>query len=187
MKKLLMIILIICLFLLSGCNQEPQQEPVRNNGGTQAISPSEDASISPEKENGDVELPIDETPPTDNKSSEVIEIKEKMFIAQTNDIYLNGEDYLGKTIKYEGIFDLFTWEETGETYYYVIRYGPGCCGTDGDAGFEVTWDGEYPNQNDWVEAVGILETYEESGHQYLRLRLSSLKVLPTRGAEYVSH
>ena len=63
---------------------------------------------------------------------------------------------------------------------------PGCCGDDGEAGFEVRWEGEYPEQNDWVEAVGILEAYEEEGYQYLRLALSSLTVLPTRGAEFVS-
>ena len=119
-------------------------------------------------------------------SGDVIVIREKMFIAQTNDIYYNTEDYLGKTIKYEGIFKTYYWEEDDLTYHYVIRYGPGCCGNDGEAGFEVAWTGDYPNQDDWVETVGVLEEYEENGYMYLRLALTSLTVLPTRGAEYVS-
>jgi uncharacterized membrane protein YcgQ (UPF0703/DUF1980 family) len=120
--------------------------------------------------------------------ADIFEIKEKMFIAQTNDIYNNTEDYLGKTLKYEGIFTGYTIPETGITYYSVIRYGPGCCGSDGNCGFEVEWtDGrEYPNENDWVEAVGVLETYDEDGYTYLRLNLSSLTKLATRGLEYVT-
>ncbi|MDR1315945.1 MAG: metal ABC transporter permease, partial [Spirochaetales bacterium] len=64
---------------------------------------------------------------------EVIEIREKMFIAQTNEIYLNAEDYLGKTIRFEGVFRHEQYE--GQPYRYVFRYGPGCCGYDGNAGF----------------------------------------------------
>ncbi|WP_313133187.1 TIGR03943 family putative permease subunit [Anaerocolumna sp.] len=117
--------------------------------------------------------------------SDIIEIKEKMFIAQTNDIYFNPVDYLGKTIKYEGIFNVHEVPETDTRYYSVIRYGPGCCGVDAYAGFEVIWDKDYPEQEDWVEAVGVLKEYEENGYQYLRLELTSLTVLSTRGEEYV--
>jgi uncharacterized membrane protein YcgQ (UPF0703/DUF1980 family) len=122
---------------------------------------------------------------TGASSGEIVEIKEKMFIAQTNDIYYNPDEYLGKTLKYEGIFSVYEVPETGAKYYSVIRFGPGCCGIDANAGFEVAWRNEYPKQDEWVEVVGELEKYEEDGYQYLRLDLSSLTVLPERGAEYV--
>jgi len=117
-------------------------------------------------------------------NNKIVEIKEKMFIAQTNEIYYNYEDYLGKTIKYEGIFKV---EEYGPKtkYYAVIRYGPGCCGTDLNAGFYVKWNKKYPNPNDWVEAVGVLESHIDNAGEYLCLALTSLKVLPKRGAETV--
>jgi hypothetical protein len=60
---------------------------------------------------------------------------------------------------------------------------------DANCGFEVQWAGDnadYPEVNDWVEAVGVLEQYEENGMNYLRLDLTSLTVLETRGAEYVT-
>jgi hypothetical protein len=119
----------------------------------------------------------------------LIEIKEKMFIAQTNDVYLNPEDYLGKTIKLEGIFQTQSYSSTESPYYFVIRYGPGCCGNDGNAGFEVMWeqaDAIYPTENDWVEAIGVLGAYEEDGYPYICINLSSLKVLETRGQEFVT-
>jgi uncharacterized membrane protein YcgQ (UPF0703/DUF1980 family) len=128
----------------------------------------------------------------ENSTPALVEIKEKMFIAQTNDVYLNAEDYLGKTIKLEGLFKKEEYAETGRDYCFVLRYGPGCCGTDGNAGFEVAWDNRYtlkppyPDIDAWVEATGELKYYEEDGYPYLYIDLSSLKVLDKRGAEYVS-
>jgi uncharacterized membrane protein YcgQ (UPF0703/DUF1980 family) len=118
----------------------------------------------------------------------IVEIKEKMFIAQTNDVYLNSDDYMGKTIKLEG---LFKREKSGvKEYFFVIRYGPGCCGYDGSAGFEVAWKSNakksYPSEDDWVEAVGTFGTYYENGYPFYYIALESLTVLTKRGAEYVT-
>lgn len=119
-----------------------------------------------------------------------VEIREKLFIAQTTDIYLNAPDYIGKTIKYEGIFFSSEYEPTNSMYYTVLRYGPGCCGEDEFVGFEVAWDESSgiatPAENDWVEVIGALERYEENGQSFLRLHLQSMNVLPDRGAEIVT-
>ena len=124
---------------------------------------------------------------TNNKNG-IIEITEKMFISQVNDVYLNTDDYLGKTIKIEGLFK--QEQSYDKSYCFVLRYGPGCCGYDGNVGFEVAWTNEkaqsYPAIDSWVEATGVLKTYEEDGYdQYLYLDLSSLNVLSKRGAETV--
>ena len=110
----------------------------------------------------------------------------QVFFGKTEDYIKSkiGMKFLGGLI-YEGIFDVYEIVESAEKYYSVIRYGPGCCGTDGNAGFEVKWDGKYPNQNDWVEVTGTLEEYEENGYNYLRIAIDSLTVLPVRGAETV--
>jgi uncharacterized membrane protein YcgQ (UPF0703/DUF1980 family) len=120
-------------------------------------------------------------------TSGVIEIKEKMFIAQTNDIYLNVDEYLGKTIKLEGLFKIedFAWQE--RPFYYVVRYGPGCCGYDGSAGFEVLWEAaaepKYAREDDWVLAQGTLTAHAGGGGIYIAL--DRLTVLNKRGAEFV--
>jgi uncharacterized membrane protein YcgQ (UPF0703/DUF1980 family) len=121
-------------------------------------------------------------------TKDVIDIKEKMFISQVNDVYVNPEDYLGKTIKLEGIFKM----EQGydKSYCFVLRYGPGCCGYDGNVGFEVAWDKEkekpYPGDDSWVEATGELKSYEEDEYsKFLYLDLVSLNVLDKRGMETV--
>ena len=119
-------------------------------------------------------------------AGDIVEIKEKMFVAQTNDVYINPDEYLGRTIKLEGMFGLDL--EISPPVYYVFRYGPGCCAYDANAGFEVVWKDEktaYPNENDWVEATGVLESYEDDGEPYLRLALTSLAVKAERGLERV--
>jgi uncharacterized membrane protein YcgQ (UPF0703/DUF1980 family) len=189
------------LLALTGCQgRAPVNQTLTNGNGSIAVSlpaktnATDDANDKPSATNTDSadntdsanEDSINTTAPND--SNDILEIKEKMFIAQTNDIYFNAKDYLGKTIKYEGMFQEHTVPETGVTYRSVIRYGPGCCGIDANAGFELTWPNgktDYPSQDDWVEAVGVLTEYEEDGSQYLRLALTSLTVLDTRGAEYV--
>jgi hypothetical protein len=129
--------------------------------------------------------------PVPGLSGEIIDIKEKLFIAQTNDVYLNAGDYMGKTIRLEGLFKSEFYADTETNYCFVIRYGPGCCGNDGSAGFEVAWEpplpADYPEADDWVEAAGVLKTYEEDGYPYLYLSLVSLTVKDERGAEFVSH
>lgn len=189
MKKLIMA-LIICAAVLVGCKSSAAT--MNAPSATADITPS--AAPAAETSPSAAEPTPTATPsPTDHPEvtveppvGDVVEIREKLFIAQTNDIYYNAEDYLGKTIKYEGIFNVNRSLDGDVLFCSVYRYGPGCCGDDGYAGFEVRWDGEYPNSNDWVEAIGILEEYEEEGYLFLRVALTSLTVLPTRGTEYVT-
>jgi uncharacterized membrane protein YcgQ (UPF0703/DUF1980 family) len=116
----------------------------------------------------------------------IVDIKEKMFLTQTNDVYVNKDEYLGRTIRLEGMFG--TLDNVTPPCRYVYRFGPGCCGYDSNAGFEVVWkkpDATYPNDNDWVAATGVLEDYEQDGESFLRLALNSLVVKSVRGKEEV--
>ena len=120
-----------------------------------------------------------------NKNT-VIEIREKMFLGQVDDIYKNPQDYLGRKIKLEGIF-LRDQYPTGETIYSVIRYGlGGCCGNDGQVGFEVAWPANdrqpYPENNSWVEVMGEIKR----NRSWLYIELSSMIVKLDRGLEYVT-
>jgi len=121
----------------------------------------------------------------------IIEIRETMFAAQISEIYLNAEDYLGRTIKLEGIFKIGGNNE--EPIFYVLRYAPDdCCGGRGFAGFEVRWSEnlpaplQYTADDSWVEATGILREHRIGGNKYLYLELVSLISLDKRGAEYVN-
>jgi hypothetical protein len=177
----------VCGFLGAGCRN---QMPPKNKGGTNGITLTGYGGGVPETPGGLEPEIRQRTLEGLGDNQGFLEIKEKMFIAQTNDVYSNPEEYLGKTLKLEGVFQTQkAYTVNGDPYYFVIRYGPGCCGSDGNAGFEVMWetpDGVYAQPNDWVEAVGVLKSYEEDGYPYICISLSSLKVLETRGAEFVA-
>lgn len=127
---------------------------------------------------------------SNSNSGNIVEIREKMFATQISDVYMNPDDYLGKTIKLEGIFMGGQPYPDMDPYYSIFRYAPGgCCGNDGMAGFEVK--GEtcpieiYPAGNSWVEATGVLKEIDSGSYKSLYIDLSSLTILSKRGAEYV--
>ena len=179
MKKPTLLLTALLILSLTACSDGAQSHVSSAGAETAsavAASPSDESSPSPSHVQADMSASEDG----------VIDIGEKMFVTQTNEIYLNYEDYLGKTFRYEGLFLSSYFEQTDITYCYVIRYGPGCCSYDATAGFEIAWDGDYPAENDWVQVVGTLETYDEDGYEYLQLRVSSLEVLDVRGSETVT-
>ncbi len=116
----------------------------------------------------------------------IFEIKEKMFVTQCNDIFLNPGDYENKIIKIEGMYNEYE-DSKGKIHKYVYRNGPGCCGNDGVVGFEFFYDGNNPKRNDWIEAVGKVEVVKEAGYINIVLNLDKLTVLDVRGAEIVTN
>jgi putative membrane protein len=188
-KRIVAVLTIFVLLVLVNCSKNHSSEQLSAEE-LALLSEIESATAGSAQDESTAKLP---PPPSaqpkksTSRSNIVVEIKEKMFIAQTNDIYINKDGYLGKTIKYEGLFDQSTWRDNGKVYRYVVRLGPGCCPGDvSAAGFEVVWDKGYPHKNDWVEAVGVLEEYDDDGLPTLRLALSSLNVLAKRGKERVT-
>jgi len=153
---------------------------------------SNDAADAPDAAEGAASPPAAAGPPSPPQTGsaslegkEIIEIRERMFMTQVNDIYTNPGNYVGKGVRFEGIYIEETYGD-GEVFRAVVRMNAGCCGDDGRSGFEVVWDQPYPKFNDWVEVSGVLEQYEEDGQRRLRVRLASLKVLPVRGLEFVT-
>ena len=110
-----------------------------------------------------------------SNSDEIIQITDNFFIEQTNDVYLNINDYIGKTIKMEGLIYKYEDEE-GNTYYAVVRNTPGCCGNDGLAGIDIRYNGEYPEVNTWVEVVGEVKAEMLYGTKIPALQVSSIEI-----------
>lgn len=105
----------------------------------------------------------------------ILEITDNYFIEQTNDIYYNTDDYIDKTIKIAGL--IYTYEDynSGEKYYAVVRNTPGCCGNDGLAGVDIRYDGEYPEEDTWVEIVGKIKTDVVAGEEIPAIQVISLQ------------
>lgn len=181
--KIILCIILVTTLLIAGCSSknkviEPQQQSSEQN--TEKTSDDSKTLVDQVMENALKDS-------LKNAEGDEVILKDKLFIAQCNDIYLNPDEYMDKVIKWEGIYTEATNPVTNETYKFIIRYGPGCCGNDGTAGFEILYDGELPKKNDWVEAAGKIEMVEEDGNEFVAVRISELTVLDVRGQEFVSN
>jgi uncharacterized membrane protein YcgQ (UPF0703/DUF1980 family) len=178
MKKYFALILV-CLLLVTGCgggDGSGNEDGIGNGSGSE--STAVDAGFQDYNT-----VPVSNTDP----SGDVVVISEKLFIAQCNDIYLNPDDYTGKTVRIEGIYDEYIDEE-GNTTRGVIRNGPGCCGNDGVAGFGfLCKDIPACKQNDWVSVEGVITPYTyDDGYETVVIDDASISVKAERGAEFVS-
>ena len=87
------------------------------------------------------------------------------------------QDYLGKTVKASGTFDVFTNPDTGDMYYAcIIADATACC----SQGLEFVWKGDhaypadYPKVGDAITVGGEFETYQEGEATYCRLKNAEL-------------
>ena len=124
---------------------------------------------------------------SDSDGDGVVEIRDRFFITQVMDIHINADEYVGRTIRYEGIFLTTHWAATGEDYHQVIRYVDDCCGDGGIIGFMIYLGDIEPLPDDaWVEVTGVLEWFEIGGFRFPRLAAVSVTEMSERGEEIVS-
>ena len=123
--------------------------------------------------------------PAEAGDDNVVEIRDQFFVMQVEHIFMNSNEFLGRTIQFEGVFVTAAWDEF--EYHFVLRYKMDCCGPGGDSvGFMVDLDGApQPAANAWVGVSGVLEEYEMQGHTSLRLNVLSIEEMEERGAEFV--
>ena len=182
MKKRLPLLMVLIL-LFAGCGAE-NSAPVSTADSKPASSTNQASPANSVNSNESSSTAVAAN--TASVSGVDVNITEKMYVTYINEVYTNVDDYIGKTIQIEGMFEAYYAEETKTTYYYVYRTGPGCCGNDGSmCGFEFTWSGEMPKGNDWIQVIGTLRTYTEGEDTYLTLDAQSVTVLEKRGAETV--
>ena len=184
--------LLFALFFLSACGSptaplaesppttpSPGQVSPPQTNPAPATSPSLPAQY-PSGPPAQIEITFDER--------DVVHIGDRFFATYVNDILLNNfEHYLGRPIRYEGLFWSVYWEFTSRYYHYVIRHTYGCCGPyDTSVGFELAL-GEFspPPEGTWVEVTGILERSGGDGISHIRLRVLSLVPLEEAGQLFV--
>ena len=86
-------------------------------------------------------------------------------------------EYVGKTVKMDGVCSIYEDENTGNIYYAcIVQDATQCC----SQGLEFVLDEDqyqkkdYPNAGDEIIIKGTFDTYEENGNQYLTMRDSQL-------------
>ncbi len=159
LKKTIMIIILIffvigIVFIFVNANKlaEEKISSTENNLSSETLQTDIVEENTTEKSEGIIRRTTQKVEPDMNN---ILEIKDNFFIQQTNDMYYNLKDYLGKTIKIEGFVTNYK-DNNGDICYGVVRNTPGCCGADGLAGVDIRCDGEYPPIDTWVEVIGVM-------------------------------
>lgn len=171
-------ILLFVLIILTGCGNS-KDSLSENIDTTQQnyLSETETETTTKIINEQNINLNINE--------DETLVIGEKMFITQIEEIYYNFENYKNKKVVVEGMYTLFYDENGVKNKPVVYRKAPGCCGNDGWAGFYLNYDGQYPEDNDWIKVTGTLDLIQIGQFYDLCLNVEKIEVLEQRGEEFV--
>ena len=187
-KKIFMIIILIAFIcgigvvLVNVNNKSLEKISDKTNNITTNSTINSSNINSPTKGNGKVRKSTEKAKADTNN---MVEITDNFFIEQTNDLYINLNDYIGKTIKIEGL--IYSYEDSnGDICYAVVRNTPGCCGSDGLAGLDIRYDEEYPEGDTWVEVIGVVGTDTMYGSKIPAIQVSEMKV-KERGTTFVTN
>jgi hypothetical protein len=101
-----------------------------------------------------------------------------MLYSVIADMFTNPDEYSGKIIKVNGIYDPIFLETTGRIHHDIMVEGPpGCC----PKYLELVWDEgeerEYPDEFTAVQVTGAFGIYEEAGRLFAYLAVENLSII----------
>lgn len=172
MKKAL-IILSLAALMLAGCGT-----PTAENKAAQTSKKTINDILAEEQAQATTVTPKVDYPALDyNAEVDLTVLNSNMVYSTVYNMVNSPKDYLGKTVKASGTFDVFTNPDTGEMYYAcIIADATACC----SQGLEFIWKGDhaypadYPKVGDVITIGGEFETYQEGASTYCRLKNAEL-------------
>jgi len=125
--------------------------------------------------------PIDESEIAANSTEgidvDLTALSSTMVYSEVYNMMVTPENYVGKTVKMDGIFASYH-DESADKYYFacIISDATACCSqgiefvlTDG-----YSYPDDYPEEGGDVCVVGVFDTYQEGGYTYCTLRNARL-------------
>ena len=100
-----------------------------------------------------------------------------MVYSEVYNMMASPEQYIGKTVKMDGLFAYYHDEASGNNYFACIIQGATACCAQGIEFVlteDYTFPGDYPEVDAEICVVGMFDTYEENGYTYCTLREASL-------------
>ncbi|SDA77005.1 hypothetical protein SAMN02910275_02768 [Butyrivibrio sp. INlla18] len=100
-----------------------------------------------------------------------------MVYSQVYNMMFYPENFIGKTIRMEGIYTEYFDQATGKRYLACfIMDATQCCsqGVEFELTSDYSYPDDYPTEGDTVVVQGVFDVYEEEGAEYCTLRNSKL-------------
>ena len=183
MRKTLSVILSVSALALAGCQSAggTSQHGINQTTGVADVlaaataeSTTETSATSSESEEtniydissileyGDEDVDLDLTVLSSN-----------MIYSEVFAMVYAPEEYIGKTIKMEGMFSYVEDESTGKCYYAcIVRDATQCCaqGIEFIPTEDYTYPDDFPAVGEDICVAGVFDTYKEGNGQYITLR-----------------
>ncbi|MBO4678395.1 MAG: hypothetical protein J5626_01855 [Lachnospiraceae bacterium] len=144
--------------------EEASEEVLSEVSGEVSPASAEEPVISPESESAHQSADVD---------VDLTKLSKTMVYSEVYNIMVNPDDYIGKTIRMGGAYNIFVDETTGMTYYYcVIQDATACCaqGIEFILKDDYKYPDDYPEEGTNVTVVGRFDTYMEGEYMYCTLR-----------------
>ncbi len=141
-------------------------------------SPSDDASftvtddINTTQESNTSDIAYD-TEPDPDVDIDLTAMSSTMVYSEVYQMCYYPEEYIGKTVKMDGMYSFFYDSESGNSYYAcIISDATACCAQ----GIEFKLlDEQYPPEDtEYVAVKGVFDLYEEDGVNYCTLKDAEL-------------
>ena len=172
MKRLLCLLLAALTVLgLGACGEK---------GGAPAGEPTFPTTASEEPKPLET-LPLETAPSKDTAESTFVDLtalSSTMVYAEVFAMMSSPEDYVGKTVKMQGIFSkgqLYaagSLNDGGTVFACVIQDATACCaqGIPFELAGDHTYPQDYPELGDTITVVGTFEIHQQEGMEFCRLR-----------------
>jgi hypothetical protein len=143
MKKYSMYVIIVLTLCLIGCAKTD------TDGSKDAVVNQNGSVITDNQQNVDIDL---------------TELSDIMAEAEINNMIMQPEKYLGKTVKIKGIYFISASNEGDVFHLVLIPDSTGCC----FQGFEFIWSGDHSEfkEGDEIEVTGVYSEYETEDSIY---------------------
>ncbi len=105
-----------------------------------------------------------------------------MVYSEVSNMIKTPSNYMGKRIKINGTFDVYTDIKT-KTFYYscIVQDATACCksGIEFSPKAMMTYPDDFPTVNTPITVGGVFETYKEGDTTYLRLKNAEIAIAKT--------
>ena len=141
--------------------EEPRtvkEEPAATVSAEEIEEPTKESESAPEISDVDLDL---------------TQLSKTMVYAEVYNIMVEPESYVGKSIRMNGDYYIYTDETTGQRYFYcVIRDATACCaqGIEFVLTDDYKFPEDYPEEGAFVTVSGRFDTYMEDDLLYCTLR-----------------
>lgn len=183
-KTIALTLVLITVFLLTACGKggATAETPLPE----EASAPTEPAAVNDEKAEA-VSTPAPSEPPvaTEEKSEsadpdtvdvDLTRLSSTMVYSEVYAMMVEPEQYMGKTVKMNGLFSAFEGI-TGQIYYAcIVQDATACCAQGLE--FELSSGDGYPDPGSEITVIGTFDTYQEkiddNYYNYIILRNAEL-------------